>query len=35
MNAATNSPLDGYISFPDYEKFCQSEYEQHSTAVRT
>ncbi|KAF1362181.1 hypothetical protein EJ07DRAFT_108274 [Lizonia empirigonia] len=27
---------DGYISFPDYEKFCQSqEYDQRHTAVRT
>ncbi|KAF2999368.1 hypothetical protein E8E13_006269 [Curvularia kusanoi] len=26
---------DGYISFPDYEKFCQSQYDQHHTAVRT
>jgi hypothetical protein len=30
-----NFNSDGYISFPDYEKFCQSQYEQHHTAVRT
>lgn len=32
----SNGVLDGYISFPDYEKFCQSQqYDQHHTAVRT
>lgn len=32
-----NAVSDGYISFPDYEKFCQSQYQydQRHTAVRT
>ena len=32
----SNVVSDGYISFPDYEKFCQSqEYDQYHTADRT
>lgn len=35
----TNMTSDGYISFPDFEKFCQTQnpYEQHHshTAVET
>jgi hypothetical protein len=33
-----NIALDGYISFPDFEKFCQSQnpYDQHrESAVKT
>jgi hypothetical protein len=37
LDTVSDIVSDGYISFPDYEKFCQdqNQYDQHHTAVRT